>query len=74
MAERVQVQVRMPVALQLKLKAKHRRHQRELGSSTWSFNDELVSLLEGGLLVGPLLKTPVQMEKLRKMLRIPAGD
>ena len=49
MAERVQVQVRMPVSLQLKLKAKHRRRQRELGGSTWSFNDELVALLEAAL-------------------------
>ena len=51
MAERVrvQVQVRMPVSLQLKLKAKWRRRQRELGGSTWSWNDELVAVLEAGL-------------------------
>ena len=49
MAERVQVQVRMPVSLQLKLKAKWMRRKREMGASTWSFNDELLALLEAGL-------------------------
>lgn len=49
MAERVQVQVRMPISLQLKLKVKQRRRQRELGASTWSFNDEIVALLEAAV-------------------------
>jgi hypothetical protein len=49
MAERVQVQVRMPKSLQLKLKAKWVRHKRELGAASWSFNDELVALLEAAL-------------------------
>jgi hypothetical protein len=49
MAERVQVQVRMPISLQLKLKAKWMRRKRELGAASWSFNDELVALLEAAL-------------------------
>lgn len=53
MAERVQVQVRMPKALQLKLKAQWMRRKRELGAASWSFNDELVSLLAAALREAP---------------------
>lgn len=47
--QRVQVQVRMPLALKAKIEAKHKRRQRELGSTGWSVNDEIVALLERAL-------------------------
>jgi len=48
MPQRVVVTVRMSPALKKKLETRQRRRQRELGlgSTTWSLNDEIVSILE----------------------------
>jgi len=48
MPQRIVMTVRMSPALKKKLEARQRRRQRELGlgSTTWSLNDEIVSILE----------------------------
>jgi hypothetical protein len=53
MADRVQVQVRMPKALKAKIEASYKRRQRVLGASTWSKNDEILALLEAALRESP---------------------
>lgn len=51
-ARREEFHVRLPSALLKKLDARTRRRQGELGTSKWSRNDEIVTILEAAMKEG----------------------